>query len=110
MKTIRHSRRDFLRTAAVAGGAVFVPDWFPKGRTCAANFKTPNERPIVGCIGTGKRHRDVSYMAMQYTRVAALCDVDTSHSGPAKKWISQVQGSDRGVTLHEDYPNLTTCP
>lgn len=106
MKTVRHSRRDFLKTAAVVGGGVFVPGWSLNGRTCAADFKTPSERPIVGCIGTGKRHRGVSYMAMQYTMVTALCDVDTSHFGPAKKWISEIQGSDRGVTLHEDYREI----
>lgn len=106
MKTVRHSRRDFLKTAAVVGGGVFVPGWSLDGQIRAADFKTPNERPIVGCIGTGKRHRGVSYMAMQYTKVAALCDVDTSHFGPARKWISEIQGSDRGVTLHEDYREI----
>jgi predicted dehydrogenase len=103
MNSTGHTRRDFLKNATAVGAAVFVPGWFPLGRACASEFKTPNERPTVGCIGTGKRYRGVSYMAMQYTQVAALCDVDTRHLGQAKTWVGQIQGSARGVTLHEGY-------
>ena len=75
----RSSRRDFLKTStAVAVGA--TPFWFATGIGPAAEFASPNERPVIGCIGTGNQWRGYDGpRAMQFFDCAARCDVDTEH-------------------------------
>jgi predicted dehydrogenase len=75
------SRRDFLKTsAAVAAGVTTAPFWFATGTSRAAEFLGPNERPAVGCIGTGNQWRGYDGpRAMQFFNCVALCDVDSDH-------------------------------
>jgi len=72
------TRRDFLKTSAAA--ATTVPFWFATGEGRAAEFASPNERPVVGCIGTGSQWQGYDGpRALQFFDCVAVCDVDSDH-------------------------------
>jgi len=49
------NRRQFLKAASLAGVAsASLPYWFSP-ESLASPFRSPNERPVLGCIGTGDR-------------------------------------------------------
>ncbi len=69
------SRRDMLRTAAVAAGV-----WTTSGHSTRAQSKSPNEKLNVAGIGIGGRGAaDVSGAA--HENIVALCDVDEQRGG-----------------------------
>ncbi|MEY3459992.1 MAG: Inositol 2-dehydrogenase, partial [Planctomycetota bacterium] len=74
------SRRDVIRSSSLAAiASATAPYWFaPSSR--AAAFKSPNERPVLGCIGTGDRWNAVGPAAMNFSDCAAVCDVDADHA------------------------------
>jgi predicted dehydrogenase len=75
------TRRSFLRTAAIAGGALALP-------ACASRrHRGPmgRDEPInIGVVGVGGRGRD-NLMAVRSERVVALCDVDRQHLAAAQR-------------------------
>jgi predicted dehydrogenase len=76
----RATRRQFLKTSAAAAAATSVPFWFAKNESPAADFVSPNERPTVGCIGTGSQWMGYDGpRALQFFDCVALCDVDRDH-------------------------------
>jgi hypothetical protein len=73
------SRRQFLQSASLAGiASASLPYWFSP-ESMAASFRSPNERPVLGCIGTGDRWNAVGPNAMKFADCAAVCDVDVAH-------------------------------
>ena len=92
MSSFQQDRRDFLKTTAVAAGT--TPFWFPTADAArAAEFNAANERPIIGCIGTGSRWNAVGPNAMQFADCVAVCDVDANHAEKGKQIGSnQIQG------------------
>lgn len=69
------SRRDMLRTAAVAAGV-----WTTSGSSTWAQSKSPNEKLNIAGIGIGGRGAaDVSGAA--HENIVALCDVDEQRGG-----------------------------
>jgi predicted dehydrogenase len=107
MRGNRQSRRDFLKTsslAALAGAA--MPYWATSDSARAFGFYAANERPVIGCIGTGDRWNAVGPQAMNFGEVAAVCDVDSNHMGKGRDRVKEIQGKkgiDREVEMHEDY-------
>ncbi len=106
------SRRRFLQTAAgaVAVGAV-TPYIFTGSNAVAADApaKSPNRRPVLGCIGTGDRWMAVGPQAMQFADCVAVCDVDANHMAEGKAKVQQVQGKKSGnaeVATFENYQDL----
>jgi predicted dehydrogenase len=105
MSKHQQDRREFLKTSAagaLAGAA--VPFWF--STETAAAFKGPNDRPVLGCIGTGSRWGAVGPNAMQFSDCVAVCDVDANHAGRARDRVKQRQGkkgSKTEIAVHEDY-------
>ena len=74
----RHSssRREFLGTisaAAISSGLLL-------SQQRAYGFFNPNDRPVVGCIGTGSRWNGVGPAALKFADCAAICDVDANHA------------------------------
>lgn len=68
-----------------------------------------NDRPLVGCIGTGSRWNAVGPNAMQLSDVVAVCDVDANHANAAKKKTLEIQkkrGVERDVDVYEDYQKI----
>ena len=79
------SRRQFLKTSAAAA-AVSVPYFAWGSPLIAQDAKTEskNDRPILGCIGTGDRWNAVGPQAMRHADCVAVCDVDSEHAAKGK--------------------------
>ncbi len=100
------SRRDFLKqTGATTAAAAFVPYFFTTPSARGA-FATANERPVIGCIGTGSRWGQVVGGALKFGDVAAVCDVDANHVGKARERMEKDQGTGKTVDVYEDYRKL----
>src|SRR6188474_2239228 len=101
------SRRQFLKTSAVAAAAS-VPYFAWGSPLIAQDAKTEgkNDRPILGCIGTGDRWNAVGPQAMNFADCVAVCDVDAEHAAKGKKTAqdqNKKKGRERDVEVHEDY-------
>ncbi len=81
-----------------------MPYWFTGESAQANNFKSANERPRLGCIGTGSRWGQIVGGAMHFSDCVAVCDVDSAHSGTAKEKVKKTQKKD--VAVYEDYRKL----
>ncbi|MBI3466664.1 MAG: Gfo/Idh/MocA family oxidoreductase [Planctomycetes bacterium] len=100
----RHDRREFLKTSAAAFAAGGLSYWVGGQPAQAFNFQSPNERPVVGCIGTGDRWKAIGPQAMKFGDVVAVCDVDSEHAGTARDKVRSTQGEKgRTVDIYEDY-------
>ena len=75
-----NTRRDFLKTSTAALATASLPYWFTSATPAEAAYRSANERPVVGCIGTGSRWGGVGPQAMRFGDVAAVCVVDTAHA------------------------------
>ena len=103
------SRRSFIKHASLATLATASsPYWFAPS-SFAEPFRSPNDRPILGCIGTGDRWNAVGPNAMKFSDCAAVCDVDAAHveKGKAKALeLNQKKGAERTVDTYEDYRKI----
>ncbi|MFN5287791.1 MAG: Gfo/Idh/MocA family protein [Planctomyces sp.] len=75
----------------------------------AAPFRSPNDRPVLGCIGTGDRWNAVGPQAMNFSDCAAVCDVDRNHVEKGRETALKKQskpGAERTVEMFEDYRKL----
>jgi predicted dehydrogenase len=75
----------------------------------AAPFRSPNDRPVLGCIGTGDRWNAVGPQAMNFSDCAAVCDVDRNHVEKGRETALKKQsrpGTERNVEMFEDYRKL----
>jgi predicted dehydrogenase len=98
------NRRDFLKTSTALAATAALPYWFTTTSARAAD--SPNERKLLGCIGTGDRWKADGPAAMNHADCVALCDVDRAHLDEAAE-ITKKKMNERGfkgeTTLHEDY-------
>src|SRR5207253_6817540 len=102
------SRREFLKTSAAAAAAASMPYFAWGSPLIAQDAKTEskNDRPILGCIGTGDRWDAVGPQAMNFADCVAVCDVDSEHAakGKTKALESNAKkGRERQVDVYEDY-------
>jgi predicted dehydrogenase len=107
-KPVSH-RRDFLKTTAAASAFAAAPYFFEHPRTAAQEKQSANDRPVLGCIGTGDRWRAVGPNAMKYFDCVAVCDVDSAHMAEGKDKVEAIQqkaGRARKVDTYEDYRKL----
>jgi hypothetical protein len=74
MKTQRN-RRQFLRTASLAGIGCWVG-----GRPAVAQSESPNEKLNIACIGIGNRGA-ANVRAVSGENIVALCDVERTADG-----------------------------
>ena len=108
MPSLPPDRRDFLKTTTAALATGCMPYWFSES-ALAFNFKNANDRPVVGCIGTGDRWKAVGPNAMKFGDVVAVCDVDRQHVEKARDIVKDVQGKRGGPTepdMYEDYRKI----
>lgn len=99
------SRRKFLKSTSVAALTAGAVPWFAPASS-AATFRSANDRPVLGCIGTGSRWGAVGPNALKFSDCAALSDVDAGHAGKAKEKIQGIHGKrqvSREIEVHEDY-------
>ncbi len=111
----RHTqtRRDFLKTTTAAAAGAVLPYWFTSASSRAFGYQSPNERPVLGCIGTGDRWKQVVPGAMEFADCVAVCDVDALHLDEGRDLVKQRQGRkglDRNVAMYEDYRELLDHP
>jgi predicted dehydrogenase len=111
MSRNRSSRRQFLATSAAVTAAASVPYFAWDRPLIAQDAKTEskNDRPILGCIGTGDRWNAVGPQAMNFADCVAVCDVDSEHAAKGKtKALEQnaKKGRERTVEVYEDYRKL----
>ncbi len=79
--TIRNtSRRKFIQSGALAAATVPYFAWAQKS---FAN-DSANDRPRIGCIGTGSMGTWDARDHANYGDIVAVCDVDTRHADRAK--------------------------
>ena len=72
----RTDRRDFLKTSTAALAGATMPYWFTSASNLALGRQSVNDRPVLGCIGTGDRWNGVGPNAMEFSDSVAVCDVD----------------------------------
>ncbi len=89
------NRRKFLQTSAAAGLA--VPYWFTQEHLARAQETSKNDRPLVGCIGTGSRWNGLFRAIRHDGDIVAVCDVDRRHAEQAK------QKAGGKADIYEDY-------
>jgi predicted dehydrogenase len=102
------NRRDFLKTSAAASAAVTAPYFFAPSNVLAdeAKAKSANDRPVLGCIGTGDRWEAVGPQAMNFADCVAVCDVDAQHAAKGKEFAQKKHGPNAKVEVFEDYRKL----
>ena len=104
------TRRDFLKSSTLAAAGASMPYWFTTKRSLAEEAsRSPNERPTVGCIGTGSRWGGVGPAAFRYADCVAVCDVDANHAQAGKARvvdIHQKAGRPTDVDVYEDYQKI----
>lgn len=111
MSHLSSSRRQFLKTSAVAAAAASVPyfSWSQEVIGQDAKTTSKNDRPILGCIGTGDRWNAVGPQAMNFADCVAVCDVDANHATKGKERAIRAgseKGRQRTVEVYEDYRKL----
>src|SRR4029079_15761372 len=101
------SRRRFLKTsAAVAAASVPYFAWGSPVIAQDAKTQSKNDRPILGCIGTGDRWNAVVPKARRNADCVAVCDVDAEHAAKGKTRALEAgsrAGRERTVDVYEDY-------
>src|SRR4029453_16641570 len=98
----------FLKQGSLAAlaGATLPWAW---ARREAHGYFAANERPVVGCIGTGSRWQGIVREAVPFSEVAAVCDVDSRHMDGARETVKKLQGErevNREVEACEDYRKI----
>jgi predicted dehydrogenase len=105
---LQTTRRDFLKTSAAAAAATTAPFWFATGEGRATEFASPNERPAVGCIGTGSQWQGYDGpRVLQFFDCVAVCDVDSDHLEKGIELVHKHQKK-KGATVdhYGDYRKL----
>lgn len=102
------NRRDFLKTSTALAAGATLPYWF--SRQPAFGKPSPNERLVLGCIGTGSRWHADGPAAMAFADCVAVCDVDSDHRDEAYKIVKKTQPGDRKVAKLEDYRAILDNP
>jgi len=90
-KMFHVSRRQFLKTSAVAAAATGLPGWFFERDVAEAaparKRLGPNDRPGIALIGCGGRGCSDASAAKAFGDIVAVCDVDEQHvEGAAKQF------------------------
>ena len=104
-----NTRRDFLKTSTAALATASLPYWFTSATPAEAAYRSANERPVVGCIGTGSRWGGVGPQAMRFGDVAAVCDVDSAHAKRGQDRVKRTQkkdGKEPTVDVYRDYRKI----
>lgn len=102
------SRRNFLKTAAIAGAAPFI---LPSGLLGA---EAPGKRITIGFIGTGKQGLGLlrACLPRSDVQVVAVSDVDTTRREHAKKLVETEYAKDtksgqfKGCETFNDFRDL----
>src|SRR4051812_8729327 len=92
------NRRHFVKTGALALAAPFVP-WTHQ----AFANSSKNDRPLIGCIGLGRRGVIDAREHSRFGDIVAICDVDEGHAREAK---SDAMLGGENAKLYSDYRKI----
>ncbi|MBN2476155.1 MAG: Gfo/Idh/MocA family oxidoreductase [Pirellulales bacterium] len=70
----KHSRRRFLKRSTAAAAGMAAPWILPSGVPAAPGRPGPNDRVVIGFIGTGGRARQLMDHVPEDGRIVAICD------------------------------------
>jgi hypothetical protein len=103
----RTHRRDFLKTAAAAGGVLASGVW---SEVPAAPSKSPNEKLNIAGVGAGGMGgNDIRYVSSE--NIVALCDIDDKILDKAAQQYPQAaRYNDFRVMLEKEEPRTTSTP
>lgn len=96
MKRIDLSRREFIRTAALAGGLVGAPFIVPNTALGTPDRAAASNRITVGVIGVGGRGKHVmrAFLAQPDVQVVAVCDVYGDRREDARNIVNDHYGNE----------------
>ena len=100
----QRSRRDFLRTAAVAGAGLWMADKSWAADTKSTRIIGANDRINIACIGVGGKGGSDSRNAAHFptNNIAAICDVDDNTlADAAKRWPDAKKYNDYRMLFKE---------
>ncbi len=91
------SRRDFIKTTAVAG--VAASGYFATSGVRAAESNSPNEKIQVACVGIGGKGKSDCQDASKFGEIVALCDIDS-------KYLDGLAGQMKVANKFADYREM----
>jgi predicted dehydrogenase len=91
----KSSRREFLRSASAAAGALIMPQIIPASAMGLNGKIPPSERIVMGSIGVGSMGQGnlSDFLSKKEVQYVAICDVDKSHLAAAKGMIDKRNGN-----------------
>jgi len=100
-------RREFLKRAAAAAGALRFPTIIPASVLGAGGAVPPSDRIAIGCVGVGRMGSGNlrNFLNLEEARVLAICDVQESARGRAKDLVN-TKYRDNSCTGYSDYREL----
>jgi predicted dehydrogenase len=105
------TRRSFLKTSLVAGGAAVAPLIVPARVLGRGGAVAPSNRIVLGGIGIGPRGRQVlaAMMAEKDVQFVANCDVQAALRQSVKAMADEHYG-DKGCATYRDLRELVARP
>ncbi|MCH2600356.1 MAG: Gfo/Idh/MocA family oxidoreductase, partial [Pirellulales bacterium] len=97
--TNKKTRRDFIKSSAIATGAAAATPYFNWSAKAFAN-QDKNDRPNIGCIGVGSMGSGDARGHANFGNIVAVCDVDERHALRAKNDGNIGRGK---ADAYEDY-------
>src|SRR5512140_1247381 len=100
------TRRDFVnRSAALAAGAIVLPQIIPSSAFGMGKRVAPSDRVVIGSIGTGSlgmsNMRD--FLKLKDTvQFVAVCDVDSLRLAKAKETVD-LANKNKDCRIYGDY-------
>jgi predicted dehydrogenase len=84
MQRSTSNRRDFLATSAALAATGSMVPYFASTQPTFAN-QAKNDRPVIGCIGTGSMGTGDAHQHSGFGDIVAVCDVDANHAERARQ-------------------------
>ena len=89
------NRREFLKSASLAAGAVSIPAVVSSTVLGQSGRAAPSNRIVMGCIGVGWQGGGNmnSFLNEKDVQVVAVCDVDKNHLNQARERVNKRYGN-----------------
>ena len=106
MKTKFHTRRDFIKTTAIAAASVpLVGAWLPNVRAAE-----PDKKLGVALVGLGSLSTHQIAPALQKTKYCRLAGIVTGTPAKAEKWKAQYGIPDRSIYNYDTMEKMADNP
>lgn len=103
---MKHNRRSFLKTAAVASAAASMPGLFSAPNLLAASSELKKLRCVqIGCGGRGMNHLE-SFLVDGQEKLVAIVDPEEKRHGVVKQWLEKKQIAGENLAAFTDYRRL----